>query len=154
MAKQEHPNLMNIGMCNFGPLVFHVFGALVLAFGHWAILTCMLDLLWWISERLLQSCPSLSCFRAGWTSRWPGRERRLTPCSSFEICPTRKCHLKMWKFQDGIELGFIIFKWYVLAFFSLSFPTKLHCYDVIMCAVEIWGQERGRRRVSGCPTCE
>ena len=35
--------------------------------------------------------------------------------------------------------------------FLLSLPTKLICYDVIMCAVEIWQQERGRGRVSGCP---
>ena len=33
---------------------------------------------------------------------------------------------------------------YVFFFFSLSLLTKLHCYDVIMYAVEIWGQERGR----------
>ena len=46
-------------------------------------------------------------------------------------------------------------RWVVcVCFFSLSLPTKLHCYDVTMCAVEIWGQERGRERVSGCPTCE
>ena len=38
--------------------------------------------------------------------------------------------------------------------FSLSLPTKLHCYDIIMSAVEIWGQDRGKGRVSGCPTCE
>ena len=37
-------------------------------------------------------------------------------------------------------------------FFSLSLPTKLHCYGVIMCAVKIWGQDRGMGRVSGCPT--
>ena len=41
-----------------------------------------------------------------------------------------------------------------VCFFSLSLPTKLHCYDVMVCAVEIWGQQRGRGRVSGCPTCE
>ena len=29
-------------------------------------------------------------------------------------------------------------------------PTKLHYYDIIMYAVEIWGQERGREKVSGC----
>ena len=27
----------------------------------------------------------------------------------------------------------------MFAFFSLSLPTILHCYDVIMYAVEIWG---------------
>ena len=32
--------------------------------------------------------------------------------------------------------------------------NKVHCNDVIMCVVEIWEQERGKERVSGCPTCE
>ena len=31
-------------------------------------------------------------------------------------------------------------------------PQALSC-DVIMYAVEIWGQERGKKRVSGCSTC-
>ena len=40
------------------------------------------------------------------------------------------------------------------AFFLLRPPTKQCTCDVILRAVKIWGQERGRKRVSGCATCE
>ena len=42
----------------------------------------------------------------------------------------------------------------MFAFFSLSLPTKRRYRDVTVRAVTIWGQERGRGRVSECPTCE
>ena len=41
-----------------------------------------------------------------------------------------------------------------VCFFSLSFPTKQDCCDVAMRAVTIWGQGRGKERVSECATCE
>ena len=34
-------------------------------------------------------------------------------------------------------------------FFSFRPPTTQYCCDVIMYAVEIWGLERGRAKVSG-----
>ena len=42
---------------------------------------------------------------------------------------------------------------YDSAFLKLRPPAKALSCDVIMYAVEIWGQERGKKRVSGCPTC-
>ena len=40
------------------------------------------------------------------------------------------------------------------AFLILSSTVITLSNDIMMYAVEIWGQEKGKARVSGCPTCE
>ena len=64
----------------------------------------------------------------------------------------RRCHSLT---PSGNDFLFITLSKQTLKGSFINYVTVVRvCCDVIMCAVTIWGLERGRERVSECATCD